>query len=53
MAALKKGIHLMVTKPLVKTLDEHRQLVETAKENKVLLVVEVHKRYDRVYADAR
>lgn len=34
---LKKGIHVMVTKPIVKTLKEHKALVKLAKEKNVLL----------------
>ena len=29
-AALEKGLHVMVTKPIVKTLAEHRELVKIA-----------------------
>lgn len=53
LAALQKGIHLIITKPIVKTLAEHRKLVEVAREHNVLLMVEVHKRFDQVYSDAR
>ena len=43
----------MATKPMVKTLKEHQLLVEKAKEKNVLLQIEVHKRFDPIYNDAR
>lgn len=52
-AAIRRGLHVMVTKPAVKRLAEHRALAALARERGVLLCVEVHKRYDPVYADAR
>eukprot|EP01059_Diplonema_ambulator_P007103 TRINITY_DN16632_c0_g1_i1.p1 TRINITY_DN16632_c0_g1~~TRINITY_DN16632_c0_g1_i1.p1 ORF type:complete len:420 (+),score=142.14 TRINITY_DN16632_c0_g1_i1:34-1293(+) len=52
LAALERGLHVMVTKPVVKTLKEHLTLVQKAKEKGVLLQVEVHKRFDPVYSDA-
>lgn len=52
-AALERGLHVLVTKPMVKTLADHKELVRIAKENKVLLQVEMHKRYDPIYNDAR
>ena len=41
LAAVQRGLHTMVTKPVVKTLDEHRQLYEAAKKAGVLVMVEV------------
>ncbi len=52
-AAVKKGKHVLIAKPLVKTLAEHEELADLAAENGVLVCVEVHKRWDPVYADAR
>ena len=52
-AAIQKGLHLMITKPICKTLKEHHQLIDLAKKHKVLVVIEVHKRYDPVYSDSR
>eukprot|EP00957_Ditylum_brightwellii_P134501 10253641-Ditylum_brightwellii.AAC.1 len=43
----------MVTKPIVQTLEHHDILAKAAKENNVLVGVEVHKRLDPFYADAR
>merc|ERR1711892_1217588 len=51
--ALDKGLHVMATKPMVKTLKEHQYLVDKAKEKNVLLQIEVHKRFDPIYSDAR
>ena len=50
---IKHGIHVMITKPPVKTLDEHNKLAALAKEQGVLCCIEVHKRYDPIYRDAR
>jgi len=52
-AALDHGLHVMATKPMVKTLKEHQSLVEKAKQKNVLLQIEVHKRFDPIYSDAR
>ena len=53
MAAIERGLHTLIAKPLVKTVNEHRQLVEAAREKNVLVAMEVHKRWDPIYADAR
>lgn len=53
MAAVKRGLHVLATKPVVKTVEEHLALAKAAKENNVLVQVEVHKRFDPIYADAR
>lgn len=52
-AALERGLHVMATKPVVKTTAEHRRLMKKAEEKNVLLQIEVHKRFDPVYNDAR
>ena len=41
----------MVTKPVVKTLDEHRQLYEAAKKAGVLVMVEVRATTGDTYAE--
>ena len=51
--ALEKGMHTLVAKPLVKTTKEHQSLAKLAEENNLLLMLEVHKRFDPIYADAR
>nr|VFK16081.1 MAG: D-galacturonate reductase [Candidatus Kentron sp. LFY] len=51
--AIEAGMHVLVAKPLVKTLAEHRTLMEAARIGGRLLMQEVHKRFDPMYADAR
>jgi len=41
----------MVTKPIVQQLPQHLELLQLAKANNTLLAVEVHKRFDPMYAD--
>lgn len=50
---IKQGLHVLVTKPAVKTLVEHQILYEAAIKYNVLVAIEVHKRWDPMYADAR
>jgi D-galacturonate reductase len=53
MEAVKRGLHVLIAKPLVKTLEEHLALAEAARRNRVIVAMEVHKRWDPLYADAR
>ncbi len=53
MEAVTRRLHVLIAKPLVKTLAEHHELVQAAKRNNVLVALEVHKRWDPIYADAR
>ncbi|MEQ1830082.1 MAG: Gfo/Idh/MocA family oxidoreductase [Pirellula sp.] len=53
MRAVERGCHILIAKPLVKTVDEHQQLLRAAKDRGVLVAMEVHKRWDPMYADAR
>ena len=53
MAAVERGLHVLVTKPAVMTLEHHTQLHEAAVRNNVIVSVEVHKRWDPMYADAK
>merc|ERR1712087_283783 len=53
MACIERGMHVMITKPPVKKLEEHLKLVEAAKRSNVLCVAELHKRFDPIYVDAR
>ncbi|CAM9296570.1 unnamed protein product, partial [Heterosigma akashiwo] len=53
LACVEAGLHVIVTKPVVKTLAEHRALAAAAKRKNVLVMVEVHKRFDPIYVDAR
>jgi hypothetical protein len=47
--ALQRGLHVLVTKPLVQRLQQHVALVELAKAKGVVLATEVHKRWDPMY----
>lgn len=38
--AIRRGLHVLITKPAVKTLAEHRQLYDEAKKNNVLVMIE-------------
>eukprot|EP01137_Pigoraptor_chileana_P023019 Opistho-2@88671 len=51
--AIEKGIHVLLTKPPVKTLREHNELVQLAHAKGVFVMVEYHKRFDPIYSDAR
>lgn len=51
--AIERQIHVLVTKPPVKTLAEHLELVALARKHKVFVMVEYHKRWDPIYRDAR
>jgi D-galacturonate reductase len=53
MAAITRGHHVLVTKPIVLQLAQHRLLLEAAEKEGVLVAVEVHKRWDPMYSDAR
>lgn len=52
-AAIERGLHVLVTKPAVMTLEQHHELHELAIKHNVLVCVEVHKRWDPIYADSR
>jgi D-galacturonate reductase len=47
------GMNVLVAKPIVKTLAEHDSLIEISKEKDVTIAMEVHKRWDPIYSDAR
>eukprot|EP00386_Alphamonas_edax_P011619 GDKI01036661.1.p1 GENE.GDKI01036661.1~~GDKI01036661.1.p1 ORF type:complete len:423 (-),score=115.48 GDKI01036661.1:183-1451(-) len=53
MYAVQRGIHVLVTKPAVKTVAQHQHLARAAREHGVLVQVELHKRWDPIYQDAR
>lgn len=53
MAAIQQGCHVLIAKPIVKTTQEHLQLIQAAKHHDVLVAMEVHKRWDPIYVDAR
>ncbi|KAF4552196.1 Hypothetical protein D9617_11g010450 [Elsinoe fawcettii] len=51
--AIERKIHVMITKPAVKLLSEHQDLLTKARANNVFVYIEHHKRFDPAYADAR
>jgi len=59
--AVKAGMHVLVAKPLVQKLEHHYELIEAIRDNektengsrRVMVGVEVHKRWDPIYSDAR
>ena len=51
-AAIERGLHVLLAKPPVKTLEHHIELVDLARKNGVVVGVEVHKRWDPIYMDA-
>ncbi|QDU89783.1 putative oxidoreductase YdgJ [Pirellulimonas nuda] len=53
MRAVERGMHVLVAKPIVKNLREHLLLAAAARRHGVLVAMEVHKRWDPLYADAR
>jgi D-galacturonate reductase len=53
LACVKAGMHVLVTKPICKTLAEHAELAAAAAAANVLVAVEVHKRWDPIYTDAK
>ena len=53
MDCVAAGMHVLVTKPVVMTLAQHHALKAAAEAARVLVAVEVHKRWDPIYADAR
>lgn len=50
---IQHGLHVLITKPIVQTLNDHKTLHELSASNNVLVGVEVHKRLDPFYSDAR
>ncbi|CEM12189.1 unnamed protein product [Vitrella brassicaformis CCMP3155] len=53
MYAVERKCHVLVTKPAVMTVDEHIKLRDAARKYRVLVQIELHKRWDQIYADAR
>ena len=51
--AVERGCHVLIAKPIVKTLEEHLDLLAASKAKHVLVAMEVHKRWDPIYRDAR
>ncbi len=53
MEAIQRGLHVLIAKPIVKTLAEHLALAHAAQQQNVIVAMEVHKRWDPLYTDAR
>ena len=53
LAAIEHGMHVLITKPVVKTLSDHYLLYEATLKSNLLVAIEVHKRWDPIYIDAR
>ncbi|KAF2159561.1 hypothetical protein M409DRAFT_30036 [Zasmidium cellare ATCC 36951] len=51
--AIRKHIHVMITKPATQLLSHHIHLLQEARTHNVLVYIEHHKRFDPAYADAR
>lgn len=51
--AIERGIHVLITKPAVKLLSQHQELLRQARKHNVFVYIEHHKRFDPAYADAR
>ena len=52
-AAMKAGKHVIVEKPMDLTVEGCEEMIRAAQENRVLLFVDFHKRYDPVHQKAR
>ena len=53
MYAIERGHHVLITKPAVKLLAHHVELLKTSRKYGVFVYIEHHKRFDPAYADAR
>ncbi|KAI9810474.1 MAG: hypothetical protein M1827_006250 [Pycnora praestabilis] len=51
--AIERKIHVLITKPATKTLEDHQQLLEASRKHGVFVFIEHHKRFDPAYSDAR
>ncbi|GES58574.1 NAD binding Rossmann fold oxidoreductase [Aspergillus terreus] len=51
--AIRRGIHVMITKPATQRLADHLTLIAEARKHGVFVFVEHHKRFDPAYSDAR
>eukprot|EP00126_Sphaerothecum_destruens_P004185 Sdes_comp18041_c0_seq3m7381 len=52
MYAIQRRLHVLISKPAVKSVCEHKKLMEAARENGVFVMIEFHKRFDVIYQDA-
>ncbi|KAF7506506.1 hypothetical protein GJ744_011652 [Endocarpon pusillum] len=53
MYAVERGHHVLITKPAVKLLRHHVELLQMSRNHSVFVDVEHHKRFDPAHADAR
>jgi len=53
MAAIERGLHALVAKPIVQAVSDHQALIAASERQGVLVAMEVHKRWDPIYVDAR
>jgi D-galacturonate reductase len=53
LAAIEQGCHVLIAKPIVKTVCDHLKLIDAAAQKHVVVAMEVHKRWDPIYVDAR
>jgi D-galacturonate reductase len=51
--AIQRKIHVLITKPATKLLEDHLDLLQESRKHGVLVFIEHHKRFDPAYADAR
>lgn len=51
--AIQRSIHVLITKPAVKLLAHHYELLAASRKHNVFVFIEHHKRFDPAYADAR
>lgn len=51
--AIQRKIHVLLTKPATKNLEDHIALMREAKKHGVFVYVEHHKRFDPAYSDAK
>ena len=49
--AIRRGMHVLIAKPMVKTLEQHLTLAGMAKKHNVLVMCEVHKRFDPLFVN--
>ena len=46
LAALENGVHVITEKPMCLSIEEADQIIETARSRKLIVAVDMHKRYD-------
>ncbi|KAH8692739.1 putative NAD binding Rossmann fold oxidoreductase [Talaromyces proteolyticus] len=51
--AIQRKIHVLITKPATKFLQDHLDLLSESRKHGVFVFIEHHKRFDPAYADAR